>query len=105
MNHATGTNVARKPPPRLSTDEGYTAEEKTVLIHTSKINNHLFVPFMDMDVRDRFHFPMPFTDKVEIHFSSAHFSPLPPIKRLIQTIPSSFPSSGRFFGPGSQTKS
>lgn len=53
-----------RPAPRLSTNEGYTEAEKAVLIHTSKINNHLFVPFMDVDVQDRFIFPIPFTDKV-----------------------------------------
>uniref|UniRef100_A0A182W9E9 Calpain catalytic domain-containing protein n=1 Tax=Anopheles minimus TaxID=112268 RepID=A0A182W9E9_9DIPT len=41
----------------------YTSEEKKVLEHTSHINAKVYVPFMDIDLLEKFHFPMPFTDK------------------------------------------
>uniref|UniRef100_A0A182QE17 Calpain catalytic domain-containing protein n=1 Tax=Anopheles farauti TaxID=69004 RepID=A0A182QE17_9DIPT len=41
----------------------YTNEEKKVLEHTSHINAKVYVPFMDIDLQEKFHFPMPFTDK------------------------------------------
>ncbi|XP_050080262.1 calpain-7-like [Anopheles maculipalpis] len=41
----------------------YTNEEKKVLEHTSHINAKVYVPFMDIDLLEKFHFPMPFTDK------------------------------------------
>lgn len=44
----------------------YTAEEKRVLEFTSNINSKIYVPFMDIDLRDKFIFPIPFTDKVII---------------------------------------
>lgn len=43
---------------------GYTEDEKRVLNHTSKINENIFVPFMDIDLKNRFVFTIPFTDKV-----------------------------------------
>lgn len=42
----------------------YTEEEKRVLNHTSNINENIFVPFMEIDLKDRFVFSIPFTDKV-----------------------------------------
>ncbi|XP_058130036.1 calpain-7-like [Anopheles ziemanni] len=41
----------------------YTNEEKKVLEHTSHINAKVYVPFMDIDLVEKFHFPMPYTDK------------------------------------------
>lgn len=38
-------------------------EEKKVLEKTSLINSRIFVPFMEVDTKERFIFPIPFTDK------------------------------------------
>lgn len=42
---------------------GYTEEEKRVLTITSNVNDNIFVPWMDVDLRDRFVYPIPFNDK------------------------------------------
>ena len=44
-------------------NNAYTEEEKRVLFHTSKINNNEFVPFMSIDLTEKFQFAIPFTDK------------------------------------------
>ncbi|KAI4890692.1 hypothetical protein NFI96_033755 [Prochilodus magdalenae] len=41
----------------------YTPEEIEVLRKTSKINGIEYVPFMNVDLRERFAFPVPFSDK------------------------------------------
>ncbi|XP_066441626.1 calpain-7 isoform X1 [Eleutherodactylus coqui] len=46
-------------PPR----QRYTAEEIEVLRKTSKINGIEYVPFMSVDLRERFAFPIPFSDR------------------------------------------
>lgn len=38
-------------------------EEKKVLERTSLINSRIYVPFMEIDTKERFFFPIPFTDK------------------------------------------
>ncbi|GLV42823.1 small optic lobes [Carabus blaptoides fortunei] len=45
------------------TTESYTLEEKKVLLHSSRINNKEYVPFMDIDLSERFQYAIPFTDK------------------------------------------
>uniref|UniRef100_A0A8C8BSD4 Calpain catalytic domain-containing protein n=1 Tax=Oncorhynchus tshawytscha TaxID=74940 RepID=A0A8C8BSD4_ONCTS len=42
----------------------YTSEEIEVLRSTSKINGIPFVPFMSVDLKERFAFPVPFSDKL-----------------------------------------
>nr|XP_039261066.1 calpain-7-like isoform X1 [Styela clava] len=46
-----------------SSGGGYTKEEIAVLRSTSFINKREYVPFMSVDLRERFAFPVPFTDK------------------------------------------
>ncbi|XP_076243961.1 calpain-7 isoform X2 [Calliopsis andreniformis] len=41
----------------------YTEEEKKVLLHSSHINDHEFVPFMHIDLGEKFQYAIPFTDK------------------------------------------
>lgn len=41
----------------------YTEEEKRVLLHSSHINDNEFVPFMSVDLSERFQYAIPFTDK------------------------------------------
>lgn len=43
--------------------DGYSMEEKKVLEKTSLINSRIYVPFMEMDAKEKFNFPIPFTDK------------------------------------------
>ncbi|XP_044859894.1 calpain-7 isoform X3 [Mauremys mutica] len=46
-----------------SQGQRYTTEEIEVLRKTSKINGIEYVPFMSVDLRERFAFPVPFSDK------------------------------------------
>ncbi|KZC04878.1 PREDICTED: calpain-7-like [Dufourea novaeangliae] len=41
----------------------YSKEEKRVLLHSSHINNNEFVPFMSIDLSEKFQYAIPFTDK------------------------------------------
>lgn len=41
----------------------YTEEEKSVLLHSSHINDHKFVPFMITDLTEKFQYAIPFTDE------------------------------------------
>lgn len=43
-------------------------EEKAILVHTSRVNSKVFVPFISADLQDHhFVFPIPFTDEVSSH--------------------------------------
>lgn len=48
---------------KVSGQSTYSPEEKQVLLHTSKVNKNEFVPFMDIDLSERFQYAIPFTDK------------------------------------------
>ncbi|XP_069359715.1 calpain-7-like isoform X2 [Maniola hyperantus] len=49
----------------------YTEEEKEVLRMTSNINNNCFLPFMDIDLSEKFQYALPFEDRAsELKLSS-----------------------------------
>ncbi len=62
-----GLNLHDLPPPppsgASSKGGGYSDEEKNVLARTSLINGREYVPFLSVDLREKFAFPVPFTDK------------------------------------------
>lgn len=41
----------------------YTEEEKRVLLSTSRINEREYVPFMSIDLKEKFQYAIPFSDK------------------------------------------
>lgn len=41
----------------------YTDEEKRVLLSTSRINEREYVPFMSIDLKEKFQYALPFSDK------------------------------------------
>lgn len=53
-----------KPLLGVSGSQSYTENEKRVLEHTSRINSNIFVPFMSIDMQEKFVFSIPFSDKV-----------------------------------------
>lgn len=48
---------------QVSGEDTYTEEEKRVLLFTSKINKIDYVPFMSVDLTERFQYSIPFTDR------------------------------------------
>ncbi|KAJ8965118.1 hypothetical protein NQ314_004343 [Rhamnusium bicolor] len=48
---------------QISGQDTYSEEEKLVLLYTSKINKRDYVPFMSVDLSERFQYSIPFTDK------------------------------------------
>lgn len=48
---------------KISGSDTYTEEEKKVLTATSWINKHEFVPFMSIDLEERFQYSLSFTDR------------------------------------------
>lgn len=59
----TPTIPTHSPKLEVIARESYTMEEKKVLEITSLINSRIYVPFMQVDTKERFTFPIPFTDK------------------------------------------
>lgn len=43
--------------------QSYTDEEKRVLLSTSRINDRDYVPFMSIDLKEKFQYAIPFSDK------------------------------------------
>ncbi|CAG9767404.1 unnamed protein product [Ceutorhynchus assimilis] len=48
---------------KVTGEDVYSDKEKAVLLHTSKINGRDFVPFMSVDLNERFQYSIPFSDK------------------------------------------
>ena len=48
---------------KVSGQDTYTEEEKRVLLKTSSINQKEYVPFMSVDLGERFQLSIPFTDR------------------------------------------
>lgn len=69
--HTSRTAIVPKAPPpvvsvpklEVTSRDGYSHEEKKVLEKTSFINSRVYIPFLEEDTKERFHFPLPFTDK------------------------------------------
>ncbi|XP_045448055.1 calpain-7-like [Melitaea cinxia] len=56
---------------KVSGKQVYTEEEKEVLRMTSNINNNYFLPFMDVDLSEKFQYALPFEDRAsELKLSS-----------------------------------
>ncbi|KAL7025655.1 hypothetical protein ACKWTF_013582 [Chironomus riparius] len=62
-NKTVPTVPTHSPKLEVTSKEGYTMEEKKVLEKTSTINAKVYVPFMEIDAKERFNFPIPFSDK------------------------------------------
>ncbi|KAJ8922897.1 hypothetical protein NQ315_001439 [Exocentrus adspersus] len=48
---------------QITGQDTYTEEEKLVLLHSSNINGREYVPFMNVDLTERFQYSIPFSDR------------------------------------------
>ena len=61
---------AVKPSENPKFSSGYSDEEKKVLAVTSMINGREYVPFMSVDLKERFAFPVPYTGTIQIEIKA-----------------------------------
>ena len=58
-------NSIGNPSNKTTSNPGYSEEEKKVLAVTSIINGREYVPFMSVDLKERFAFPVPYTGVIQ----------------------------------------
>ena len=64
LNLRDDTSITN-PSNKEASNSGYSDEEKRVLAVTSIINGREYVPFMSVDLKERFAFPVPFTGVIQ----------------------------------------